>query len=595
MSVDTVNGIAMTDKSSQIQIKETPKICAIDLDKEIIDALENRGLQCFPGRLGSPVKVPNSSDRAVHPCLLDFLFPPNLHEYDIVLVDLQEGDPIEYNPSAHQHSSFKGSKQIILVSRYPETIFDPRPLSANILEKKLQSLHKKESLIIVFSSPGEVVEYHSLFISPYGHQKGEYFEHNLYELLPSLDRVYNKIGQNISIASGVGEELENLLHKYRKNFIYEVVFDHPEKRLNNQYVKRENFIPLILNGDGEIVSFIDFLFKPSVTLVFPQLIHNKKDFVLDLMDGVLPELFPKIFPYSEQFSWLKSNDYYLPNQVAISTKKEKLERDYIKTLAEIDEEIHKNQAKYQFLHNLLTETGDALVKAVECFLNWLGFSNIVNMDEAAPDIKEEDIQITLEKGLLIVEVKGIGGTSKDSECSQISKIKYRRSKERVSFDVSALYLVNHQRYLPPKERRNPPFTKHQIADAQSDERGLLTTYELFKLYFAIEEGFVTREDAKKALLQYGLVTFSPSNAFLIGSPLEIHHKGKVAIIKIENIPLCKGATVIVCNDGIYSRAEILEIQIDGKTVESASSGEIGVKFDRSIPKTSELWLQQSKH
>ncbi|MBD1897733.1 hypothetical protein [Coleofasciculus sp. FACHB-129] len=585
----------MTDKSSQIQIKETPKICAIDLDREIIDALGNRGLHCFPGRLGSQVKVPNSSIHAVHQCIPDCLFPPNLHEYDIVLVDMQQGDTIEYNLSNHQPSSLKGSNQIVLVSRYPETIFDPRPFSANFLGKQLQSIYKKESLIIVFSSPREVIEYHCASITRYGYQERESFEHNLYDLLPGLNGVYNKIGQNISIAPGAGRNIGNLLQKYSKNFIYEVIFNHPTKWLNNKSIKRDDFIPLLLNLDGEIVSFINFLHSPSITLVFPQLICNKKGFLLELIDDVLPEMLPVIFPYSEQFSWLKSNDYFLPNQVTLSRKKEKLEADYIKALAGIDKEIHNNQAKYKFLHNLLTETGDALVKAVEYFLNWLGFSNVVNMDETAPDIKEEDIQVSLEKGLLIVEVKGIGGTSKDSECSQISKIKYRRSKERGSFDVSALYLVNHQRYLPPKDRRNPPFTKHQIADAQSDERALLTTYELFKLYFAIEEGFVTPEDARRALLQYGLVTFSPSNAFLIGSPLEIHHKGKIAIIKIDKVSLCKGTKVIVCNDGIYSRAEILEIQIDGKTVESVSSGEIGVKFDCSILKTSELWLQQSNH
>jgi hypothetical protein len=85
----------MTDKSSKIQIKETPKICAIDLDPEIIKALRDRGLQCFSGTLGSQVKVPNFNIGDQHPCLLNFNFPPNLHEYDIVIVDLQAQEPIE--------------------------------------------------------------------------------------------------------------------------------------------------------------------------------------------------------------------------------------------------------------------------------------------------------------------------------------------------------------------------------------------------------------------------------------------------------------------------------------------------------------------
>ena len=159
-------------------------------------------------------------------------------------------------------------------------------------------------------------------------------------------------------------------------------------------------------------------------------------------------------------------------------------------LNRIEGEIESNQSKYQFLHDLITETGDSLVKSIECFFAYLGFRNIINMDETNPDIKEEDLQISLEQGLLVIEAKGIGGTSKDSECSQISKIKFRRAKERNKFDVFALYIVNHQRYLPPLERKNPPFSEKQIEDAQSDERGLLTTYELFKLYFHISNYYL---------------------------------------------------------------------------------------------------------
>ena len=71
----------------------------------------------------------------------------------------------------------------------------------------------------------------------------------------------------------------------------------------------------------------------------------------------------------------------------------------------------------------------------------------------------------------------IGGTSKDEECSQIFKIKSRRMKELKRFDVFGLYIVNHQKHLPPLNRENPPFTENQIQDAINDERGLLTTWQ----------------------------------------------------------------------------------------------------------------------
>lgn len=123
---------------------------------------------------------------------------------------------------------------------------------------------------------------------------------------------------------------------------------------------------------------------------------------------------------------------------------------------------------------------------------------------------------------------------------------------------------------------------------------MLTTYDLYKLYFNIEADFVTKEDAKKALLQYGLVIFKPSEADYLGFPKEIHHKGTVAILEIKDISVYKGAKIIACNDGVYSEIEILEIQIDGQVSETVSNGEIGVKFNRSIFKTSELWISIKK-
>lgn len=583
----------MTDKSSKIQIKETPKICAIDLDPEIIEALRDRGLQCFSGTLGSQVKVPNFNIGDQHPCLLNFDFPPNLHEYDIVIVDLQAQDPIEYKASEHTHLSTKGSEQDIILSKYPEKIFDPRPFSASILGKKLQELFKKEALIIVFSAVNEVIEYHVGSLTPYGYREHKTESYFLYQFIQSVTRVRNKIGYNIVPSSNVTrEEFKNILYKYSKYFSYSAIFEYPTiwDQDENISINRKGFIPLLLNTDDEIAGFIDAIYAPALVFVFPQIINKKREFLIELINETLPGIFPKLFPYNDQFSWLKSDKYLLPNQENLLAKKQKIEDEHKKLLAQIEDDIKQNQFKYQFLHNLLSETGDSLVKSVEQFLTWLGFTNIINMDETNPEIKEEDIQIPLDNGLLVIEIKGIGGTSKDRECSQVNKIKNRREKERRNFDVFALYLVNHQRYLPPHERQNPPFTKHQIDDAKYDERGLLTTYELFQLYFNIEKGFITKQDARDALLQYGLVQFKPSNTKFIGTPLEIHYQGKVVILQLDHIPLSKRAKIVVCNDGVYSTAEIIEIHDNGKIVESASHGEISLKLSRSVLKTSDLYL-----
>jgi hypothetical protein len=579
----------MTDTQLSFQIKDKPRICAIDLDREIVEALQFQGLHCFSGTLGSQVKVPNSRWKEPHQCLLNYSFPHNLHEYDIILIDLKSQEPIEYNKSEHTHTFSKGSQQTVLLSSYPETIFDPRPFSSSILRANL----KKETLVIVFCSKEDLVEYHPTIIDRHGYHQDNPIQHSLYEFIPFLDKIHNKSGENVVVSEAKGD-LKILLQKHNKKFTYEVVFRHPAIWVQNEkkWVERENFIPLLLNSDDEIVGFVDFPLQSLAVFAFPQLSKdNKKNLLLELFDEILPGLFPEIFPYSEQFSWLRSEKYFPPNQANLLQSKKKLEDEYKVSLTEIEEEIESNQLKYQFLHDLITETGDSLVKSIEYFLGWLGFKNIVNMDEAKLEIKEEDIQVTLESGLLVIEAKGIGGTSKDSECSQISKVKYRRAKERDSFDVFALYIVNHQRYLPPTDRKNPPFSKHQIDDAQSQEIGLLTTYDLFKLYYNIEKCFVTKEDARSSLFNFGLVHFKPSQSHLLGYPLEVHHKGAVIILNIVNITLNIGSSIIICNDDDWFEAEIIEIKLNDKTVESVSEGEIGVKLSHCVLKTSELWLK----
>jgi hypothetical protein len=307
-------------------------------------------------------------------------------------------------------------------------------------------------------------------------------------------------------------------------------------------------------------------------------------------------LFSDIFPNSDQFYWINSEKYFLPNEADFIDKRTKLEEAYKVALTQIEEEIQINTTEYKFLHNLLTETGVSLVKAVEFFLRDLGFDNIFNMDETNPNIREEDIQIALEESWLVIEIKGIGGTSTDSECAQISKFKYRRAEEFNSFKVFGLYIVNHQRYVDPIKRKNPPFSKHQINDAILDKRGLLTTYQLFKLYFYIKQDFITKGDAKMSLLKHGLVKFNPSRSSQIGyPPLDVHYNGKVVIVDIPSIiTVTEGASIIVCNDDEWFRTEIVEIRVNKKRVKSSSGAKTSMEFTHKILQKSELWLEDIK-
>jgi hypothetical protein len=328
--------------------------------------------------------------------------------------------------------------------------------------------------------------------------------------------------------------------------------------------------------------------EKNFTFLFPQ-IERKEAFLVDLLERVLPGIMPEIFPFSTQFVWLGNQKYRLPNEEELLENRINLQAEYEERLKKINEQIDANRQEYGFLHDLLTQSGSALVKTVERLLRWLGFENIENIDETNPDLREEDLRIENERGMLVIEVKGIAGTSTDSECSQISKIKYRRSKERGKFDVFGLYIVNHQRYLPPKSRTNPPFNATQIADAQNDGRGLLTTWDLFNLYFNVVKGYITKDGARDAIYESGLVCFKPSGARLIPSPYERHYDGAVVVFRAEKLPVSVGMSVIIDEGGRYRSAEILEIQVEGDGVESASEGEIGLKLSERVPKEAILW------
>ena len=390
------------------------------------------------------------------------------------------------------------------------------------------------------------------------------------------------------------DDLQNLLEKYRTNTHYNQTFEHPTEWKGGKNEKYENFIPLITNINGEIVSYLE-VNKYKNLIIFPQ-IKDKANFIPEFLSKIAPSLFPELFPYSTTFEWKNQEEYWLPNLEKLLNEKKLIEQEFKDKLERKENEVNTNNIKYSFLHELITETGDELVEAVIKFLHWLEFKNVKNFDTSndSSNILEEDIQIDIPEDLLIIECKGIGGTSTDSDCSQISKIKHRRCKQRNKFDVFALYLVNHQRYQPPLKRQNPPFNEHQIQDAINDERGLLTTWQLYQLYDLVQNEIISKEEARNIFKNFGLVEFKPQNLEFIDEVLELFENGKICIINIKNCPLSINEEIIVEKNGKFFKAQIIDIQLNGKSVINTSEGELGIKLNIPIKKKSKLWKKASR-
>ena len=583
------------DKDNEtVSINTRPRVCCIDIKKDTEDGLKKNGLNVYSGTLGSKIVLPNTSRYDNHQILLNFDFPVNLHEYDILIIDLDNFTTIDYKKEDHIRDNHTGKSAISLLSTYPETMFDPRPLSSFILQKKLKQIGDKPFMVLVFTTNKYSVEYEPIKIFEDRVLRQEIENHNIYSFLTNIPLSSQKIGKEITICD-IREDLKNLFKSLTPIITYKQTFFHPKGYTNGEYVPQSDWFPLLKNANNEIVSILHYSNKQFIYFL-PQF-KTKTKFLCDFLSKIAPDILPDLFPFSTTFSWKNHKDYFLPNHEKLLGEKKLIENEYKKKLYEISNKIDSNKEEYSFLHKILTESGDGLTQSLIKFFKWLGFKDVIDLDDQKTDtnLYEEDIQIKLVNGLLIIECKGMGGTSTDSDCSQISKIKHRRCKERDKFDVHALYIVNHQRYLPPLDRINPPFNSNQIQDAVYDERSLVSTWQLYNLYFMVERGIITKEEAQKALLSDGLVDFKPQNLIFIDEPKEILKNGTVCIVNINNIELNVGDELIVERNGQYQKVVLKSIRINDKPLNKADSGEIGLSTTLPIKKKSKLWKRVNSY
>ena len=352
-------------------------------------------------------------------------------------------------------------------------------------------------------------------------------------------------------------------------------------RINNK-----NFLPLLTNGQGEIISYAYYEENKSFTIMFP-ILQNKRLLLERLFKDYLYQKFSELFPMQKENSWLTNREYELPEIIKLNSDKEEALRIYEETIVQKDKEIKVIREKYDFLFDMLIETGDSLVNNVKQYLEWLGFENVVSMDETVKEGEDfqEDLQIHLANNeLLIIEVKGLYGTSKDNECSQISKIELRRIHERKYSNVHSLYIVNNERGKEPLKRQTPPFTEPQIKDAKYAHRAMTYTYQLFNLYFEIEKGIISKEEARKAFFQNGLIDFH-TNFKSLGTPYDYFKNNKVACIELHDTILSVGDKVYFEDDRKrLNVVEIINIQVDRQNKQTVKGGKVGIEFNMKIPK-----------
>ena len=571
----------VTDMNSK-----TTRVLSIDMGQEVVDFLRKENLETYDGTFGPFVDARNVDycwDRL--PIYLEQDLPDNLHEYSVVIEDLGfERKTIPYDLEqvdkqkaiADTDSSFKS-----LCLAKPINVFDPVPFCCFLLKSNFET-KKGELIKIIFQAPKYEVPYSGIRMSNNIHSIGVFSNYqNILDFTQkslSGDRV--KLVNEYRLSEVLFSGLENQLS-------YSQTFFHPSIPKNGIYDTEPNphFIPLLLNEQGDIISYVYFE-KKTCTFVLPQ-IANKVVLLERLFTNYLYRNFSELFPLQTKNTWLDKKEYELPEIVQLCEEKEEARQIYENTIEQKDKSIAEIRKKYNFLYAMLTETGDSLVNNVKQYLEWLGFDNVQSMDEEVKEGEDfqEDLQIHLANNeLLIIEVKGLHGTSKDNECSQISKIELRRIHERKYSNVHSLYIVNNERGKEPLKRQMPPFTETQIKDAEFSHRAMAYTYQLFNLYFEIETGIISKEEARNALFQNGLVDFR-SNFKSIGRPYSYFKNNKVACIELHDTILSVGDKVYFEDDRKrLNLVEIVNIQEDCQNKQTVKDGKVGIEFNMKIPK-----------
>jgi hypothetical protein len=218
--------------------------------------------------------------------------------------------------------------------------------------------------------------------------------------------------------------------------------------------------------------------------IFPQL-RDIPEFLRSFLVDHLPDLVPDLFPHARALSWVHEPSYELPG---VNDLREDIERIVAAREAEvstIEASIEVVRQRLGFLHELLRETDDALVRAVATSLRTLGFTNVIDVDalyaQEGKQNNDEDLRIADRSPLILVEIKGIGGTGHDEELLQVAKYLAPRMQELERLDIKGLTIVNHQRNLPGLNRNHEPFRELVLTNAVKQHVGLLTSWDLFRL------------------------------------------------------------------------------------------------------------------
>ncbi|MBR8701292.1 hypothetical protein IX317_001093 [Fusobacterium sp. DD29] len=181
-------------------------------------------------------------------------------------------------------------------------------------------------------------------------------------------------------------------------------------------------------------------------------------------------------------------------------EKEKIKENN-KIINKAQEEIETSKKildKNLYYKSILYATGDELVKVVFDILGDILDYNLNNFT----DERKEDFLIKKENITFIGEIKGVNGSVKNANISQldnhynmyIDKLNDENKEE----NVKALLIINYNRNSPINERNE--IHENQINLAERNKSLIIPTYDLLKLYEAFKQHRISSDEIEKMFI-----------------------------------------------------------------------------------------------
>lgn len=565
------------------------RVLGINLSDDVYKFLEDEGMDVFHGGYGPKVDACGKFETKSYLTISNRInLPENLHEYDVIIEDMHHSQVEEYlsqnNKSIALLNNDSNDSIVSLVIHRPQNQYDPVPLGCNYVS---EGLRKKRSPIIKINFQEEIYQ---------ASYKGMFSDRYLKDIatLTNYQYLEDFCKENIN-----GDKIKlteyqlsyDLFEGLTDEMSYVQTYFHPRMPDNNL---SKDFIPLLTNDQGDIISYIYFNnSNGNVSIMLPQL-KDKLKLLKRLFYNFLYKYESEFFPMQTANAWLTKDEYELPNVIKLEQEKKAIKQKAEDDIEAKDNEIKECHDKLAFLYGMLTDTGDDLVEDVVNYLQWLGFDNVEKADDEVDEggLLQEDIRVELNANdLLIIEVKGVHGTSTDNECAQIEKNILRRFHEHKYHTVYGLYIVNNEMGKEPLKRTLPPFNSTQIQDAKNSCRGLAYTYQLFNLYFEINNGITTKENARKCLLDFGLVDFR-NNFKSIDVPYSYFKQNTIICLEIQDTEI-KVGDFFYFEDGRkrLQKVQIKSIEQEGKPLTSVDNGKTGFGLDKAVPNSVEMLIK----